>query len=155
MIAEALVLDRDHRRAHGARNTLVGDPLAKVGAELDQQLAVGRADPDVLAKVAAIRQALVGRQLGVGDRHRDAEGDHAEQGRDQAPFEQAQQPATDAEAGLGGSRCGTRTDGLPGHVDKGLGSKSLGGKTSGCGDARRPCVAYSSGLKSRLAELMQ
>ena len=86
MAAEALVLDRDHRRAHRRRDLVIGQPAAEARPQRDQQGPVGGADPDHLAKVGALAQLLDSREAGSSRRRRRRPGRPARGGRWRRPI---------------------------------------------------------------------
>ena len=73
MRAEAAVLDRDDRVAHHRRDPLIGDPFAEARAHGVDDLAVGGADADHLAEIAAADELGIRGQL--ADRDRDGDGE--------------------------------------------------------------------------------
>ncbi len=71
MRAEALVLDRDHGGPHLRGDLLVRKPLPEAGPNVDQDGTVGGPDPDHLAKVGALRELGIAREVGIGDGYGD------------------------------------------------------------------------------------
>ena len=71
--AEALVFDRDHRRAHFRRDLVVLEPAPEARPDRDQYLAVRGPNPDRLAEIGAFLEVGIARQLAVGDADGDRE----------------------------------------------------------------------------------
>jgi hypothetical protein len=87
MAPKPLVLDRDHRAAHGRRNFVIVQPAAEAGAERDQQRSVGGTHPDHLAKVGTPAQLLVIGQLGHRHGNGNAQADQAKEAEGEGPFQ--------------------------------------------------------------------
>src|SRR3546814_2640484 len=96
MMAKAPVLDRDHRILHHLRRFSEGQPAAVIGAERQENRAVGGADADRLSR-GRFLELLEARHPLHRDADRDAERDEDDDREAEAPAKGAAQPQARSE----------------------------------------------------------
>ena len=106
VIAKAAILDRDHRVLHHLRRFVQRQPAPVIGAEREEDGAVGGVDTDRLARGRAL-EFLETRDALHRDADRDRDRDRADQRQPQAPADQPPDPEPEPRRrGLGPGRAG-------------------------------------------------